>query len=638
MKNTLPLISLLALAGPALAAEGMWLPQQLPQLAQPLKAAGLALSPHQLADLTAQPLGAVVALPGCSGSFVSAQGLVVTNHHCAYGSIQFNSTPQRDLLANGFLARSPAEELPAEPGTRLRVTVAVRDVSAQVLNPATRALQGKARSEAIERHIKQLVAACEQDAGHRCSVPAFFGGLQYQLIKQLEIRDVRLVHAPADMVGRFGGDTDNWVWPRHTGDYSFYRAYVGPDGKPADFHQDNRPYRPQQVLKLAQAPLNEGDFVLVAGYPGRTDRYRLPSEVAHGFGWRHPALIQAYGEHLDLIKQSTTGRRDAEIKLADTVASLANAMQNWQGQQRSYAGSDLLARKQAGQAALTRWVQADAQRQARFGPSLQAVEQLLAEQQARERRELLVELVEPTPLRLARGLYQQAKQRQLPDAERRLGFQERDQKARRQRLAGLDRRYDETTEKRVVAHFLLQLLAQPQAFEQQPLLKALGLQPGMDGAAVAARLDSLYAGSPLLAERLQWFERGSAEFESSRDPFIAAAVALYADDEARLAQTKELGGRLQQAYADVMQALIEFKASQGQAVYPDANSTLRVGYGRVHGRPGPMARSGAPSPPCAASPRSTRARATSTPRPPSSRPSRRASSTATPSRRWTRCR
>ncbi|WP_374434906.1 S46 family peptidase [Inhella sp.] len=587
MKTTLPLISLLALAGPALAAEGMWMPQQLPQLAKSLKAAGLALSPNQLADLSAQPLGAVVALPGCSGSFVSAQGLVVTNHHCAYGSIQFNSTPQRDLLAQGFLARSLSEELPAEPGTRLRVTVAARDVSAQVLDAPTRALQGKARSEAIERHIKRLVAECEQDAGHRCSVPAFFGGLQYQLIKQLEIRDVRLVHAPADMVGRFGGDTDNWVWPRHTGDYSFYRAYVGADGKPADFHQDNQPYRPQQVLKLAQAPLNEGDFVMVAGYPGRTNRYRLPAEVEHGFGWQHPALIKAYGEHLDLIKQATTGRRDAEIKLADTVASLGNAMQNWQGQQRSFANSDLLARKQAEQAALTSWVQADAQRQARFGPSLQAVEQLLAEQQARERRDLLVELAEPTPLRLARGLYQQAKQRQLPDAERRLGFQERDQKARRQRLAGLDRRYDETTEKRVVAHFLLQLMAQPQAFEQQPLLKALGLQPGMDAAAVAAQMDALYAGSPLLAERLQWFERGSAAYEASSDPFIAAAVALHADDEARLAQGKELGGRLQQAYANVMQALIEFKASQGQAVYPDANSTLRVGHGRVQGRPGP---------------------------------------------------
>ncbi len=216
------LLAAAALAATAAHAdEGMWMPKQLPTIAKALKAGGLALDPAKLNDLTAFPMGAVVSLGGCTASFVSPQGLTVTNHHCAYGSIQYNSKPERDLLKKGFYAATLADELPAAPGSRILVTVDMKDVSAEVLNAQTLALTGKARTDAIEATEKKLVAACEADKGHRCSVPAFFGGLQYQLIKQLEIRDVRLVHAPATGVGLFGGDADNWMWLRHTGDYSF---------------------------------------------------------------------------------------------------------------------------------------------------------------------------------------------------------------------------------------------------------------------------------------------------------------------------------------------------------------------------------------------------------------------------------
>ena len=573
----------------AQATEGMWMPQQLPQIAKNLKAAGLAVDPAKLNKLTEFPMGAVISLGGCTASFVSPQGLVVTNHHCAYGSIQFNSTPQRDLLKNGFLANSFAEELPAAPGSRVYVTEAVRDVSAEVLDAQVAALTGKARTDAIEAKQKAMVAECEKDKGYRCTVAAFYGSLQFQLIKQLEIRDVRLVHAPADMVGRFGGDTDNWIWPRHTGDYSFYRAYVGADGKPADFSKDNKPYQPKHFLKLASSPLSENDFVMVAGYPGRTNRYRLPSEVDFTFGWERPRNIKAYGEYLDLIKQSTAGRRDGEIKMASTVAGLGNAHKNWQGQQLSYEGSDILARKQAAYAELKAWVNADAKRREQFGASLSRVDQLLAQRQAIAQREHLLGLVAPTLLGSARSLYEGAQQRLLPDAQRKPGYQERDSLRRRQGLELLERRYDEPTDQARVVHFLSQYLAQPADQLDPPLLAALGLQPGMDAAALKARVAALYAGSKLAdkAERLAWLDRPVADFAASKDSFIAAAVALYADDQARENRDKALGGDIQQAYADVMKALIAFKASQGQAVYPDANSTLRVSFGKVTGREGP---------------------------------------------------
>ena len=570
----------------AQAHEGMWMPQQLPLVAKDMKAAGLKIDPARLSQPLGYPMGAVVSLGGCTASFVSPQGLVVTNHHCAFGSIQYNSTPQKDLLKNGFLAASLADELPAAPGSRILVTVALTDVTDKIIDKKTAALQGKARFDAMESNQKAQVAACEKDAGHRCSIGSYYGGLMFQLVKQLEIRDVRLVHAPAEGVGLFGGDTDNWVWPRHTGDYSFYRAYVGPDGKPADFSPNNKPFVPPHVLKLASAPLNEGDFVAVAGYPGRTNRHRLPQEVDFAFSWDLPTRVKTMGEQLATIKEATAGRRDAEIKLANTVAGVNNYFKNYQGQIASYTGSDILARKQAGYAAMKAWVEADAKRRALYGPSLAEAERVIAERQVNTRREFLLSYATPTLLKSASDLYEQALERRKPDAERKAGFQDRDQLRRKQSLETVDRRFDEATEKKLVSHFLTQYLAQPADQLNAAFLKALGVSAGMDAAAVTARVDALYAGTKLTdkAERSAWLTRDAADFEASADTLVKAAVLLHADEQARENRDKELAGRLQQAYATVMQAEIDFKASRGQAVYPDANSTLRVAFGQVKGR------------------------------------------------------
>lgn len=581
--------ALLALSQ-AHAEEGMWMPGQLPQIAKQLKAGGLRLDPASLSRLTEFPMGAIVSLGGCTASFVSPQGLAVTNHHCAYGSIQYNSTPQRDLLKNGFLAASLADELQAAPGTRIWATVALTDVTTQVIDAKTAALKGRARIEAIEANEKALVSACEQDAGHRCNVYSFYGGLQYQLIKQLEIRDVRLVHAPANGVGLFGGDTDNWVWPRHTGDYSFYRAYVGPDGKPADYNVANKPYQPKHHLKVAApetSPLNEGDFVMVAGYPGHTNRHRLPAEVAFAFGWEQPTRVKLMGEQLDLIKAETTGRRDAEIKLADMVAGIGNTHKNFQGQQDSFDGSDILARKQRAFAELKAWVAADAGRQQQYGAAIAEAERILAEREQIQRRELLLaRYVTPRLLNAARTLLQNAHQQSLPDAERKPGFQARDAMRLRQGMEALERRYDEQADKRLTAHFLAQYLTLPASELNQAFIGALGLRAGMDEAAIKSRLDALYAASKLgdRVERMNWLSRDLAAFKASDDAFIKAAVALYADDEAREARDKDIAGRLQEAYATTMKARIAHQASLGKAVYPDANSSLRVNFGKVAGR------------------------------------------------------
>lgn len=576
----------LAAATAAHANEGMWMPKQLPQIAKDLKAGGLAMDPNKLKELTEFPMGAVVSLGGCTASFVSPQGLVVTNHHCAYGSIQYNSKPDRDLLKNGFYAATLADELPAAPGSRILVTVDMKDVSAEVLNDKTRALTGKARTDAIEATEKQMVAACEADKGHRCNVYPFFGGLQYQLIKQMEIRDVRLVHAPATGVGLFGGDADNWIWPRHTGDYSFYRAYVGQDGKPADFSKDNKPYLPKYHLKMASSPLNEGDFVMVAGYPGRTNRHRLPTEVDFAFGFEQPGRVKAMGESIEIIKAETAGRRDGEIKMAARMQGLQNYFKNLTGQQQSYEGSDILARKTAEFDKLKAWVNASPERKARYGADVAAAESLIAERQAIVRNEQLLAFTSPSLLTAARQLYEAAVERAKPDADRKSGYQERDLPRLRAAQQSLDRRYDEQTDKRLVAHFLAQYLAQPAATLNTALLNAYGLKAGQDEASIRAQLDKIYAASKLsdTTFRTGWLGKDAADFKASDDAFIKLAVTLHDDDERREARDKELAGKLQKAYAGVQQAMIDYHAARGEAVYADANSTLRISFGKVEGR------------------------------------------------------
>ena len=241
-------VTILAVVG--FADEGMWTPDQLPAIGAALEAAGLETPPANFADLTGDPMGAIVSLGGCSASFVSPEGLIATNHHCAYGTIQFNSSEDNNLLENGFLAANRADELPAAPGARAFVTLAVDDVTDRIEAAIPDGARGQARFSAVEEAEKTLIADCEKTPGHRCKVSSFHGGVVYRLYDQLEIRDLRLAYAPPSSIGKYGGDIDNWMWPRHTGDFSIYRAWVGPDGEPADPSPDNIPYRPKHWLRI----------------------------------------------------------------------------------------------------------------------------------------------------------------------------------------------------------------------------------------------------------------------------------------------------------------------------------------------------------------------------------------------------
>ena len=278
MRRTAIALALALLALPAPADEGMWMPQQIPDLAPRLRAMGFAGDPNAFADLTGFPMGAIVSLGGCSASFVSPEGLVVTNHHCVQGALQYNSKLDRNLMVDGFLAKTRSEELWVGPSSRVLVTVSVKDVTEEITGKIDPKTTDRQRYDLVEKRVKARTAACEKD-GLRCTVSSFFEGKKWFELAQMEIRDVRLVYAPAAGIGNFGGETDNWQWPRHTGDFSFYRAYVSPAGKAVPFAKENVPYRPKQFLKVSTKGANPGELVFVAGYPGRTYRLNTYAEV-----------------------------------------------------------------------------------------------------------------------------------------------------------------------------------------------------------------------------------------------------------------------------------------------------------------------------------------------------------------------
>lgn len=581
------LVPALLCSSVVVADEGQWQPYQLPQLQPQLSARGITVPAADLADLSKYPMNAIVSLGYCSASFVSPQGLVITNHHCAYGAIQQNSSAENNLIANGFLAKTQAEELPAGPSERLYVTELVEDVTAQVSGALPAKLTDLARFEAIENNRKKLIQACESDVNYRCNVVSFHHGLQFFLIKQLMIQDVRLVYAPSEAVGNFGGDIDNYEYPRHTGDYSFLRGYVGKDGKPAAFAKDNVPYQPKFHLKINAAGVKAGDGILLAGYPGQTSRYRLAEEIAFARDWQYPASVSTFNQMIQTIDDFGAKDPALQVRYASVVKGYNNRMKKMQGLLDGFKVTDIHAIKQQQQQELLAWIAADSSRKGHQQALAALKEVVSAEQQYQQQTWYFDNAKRSDLFKAAQDLYRLAQERQKPDSERELGYQQRDQKMWQGRLKRLDTSFAPRVDLALWSQQLEVYLQQKPLLRVKVLDDALGLVPGMTAAQISASLKPWYDKTTLgtSAGRLAWLEKTPAEFAASEDPFIKAAVAVYQQQIALEQQQKAIQGALLKTRPAYMQAVIAFNQSKGKPVYPDANSTLRITYGHVDGYP-----------------------------------------------------
>ena len=563
----------------AQADEGMWMASQLPSISQQLKAAGYRGDPAALAELTRPPLSAVVKVGGATGAFVSDQGLVLTNHHVAFGVIQYNSNAQRNLIEQGYVAASRGEELPANPDFRLRVTVGFEPVTERVLAHA-RGKTGRAYYDAVDAASKALVADCEREAGMRCSIANMFYGRDFYLVKQLELRDVRLVYAPPRAIGNYGDEVDNFMWPRHSGDFTVLRAYVGPDGKPADYSKDNKPYTPPAHLQIAREGVNAGDYVMLAGYPGITYRHRSAAEFADQVQWRLPTAIAAMKQLQEVIEDAGEKDAQARIRYASQLQSLKNGIKRFSGELEGLTRSDAVRARQQDEMAMLAWLDKQATAKS-LRPQIDAVMERIAEGKANRERDLLFGLIQSQTqlMRSALRLQRLAHERTRPDAEREDGYQQRDEALIASGLRQVQRRYDPAVEKRL----LTALLARYQQLPTTQHVSEFDAAFGHTAAELAATLDRVYATTVLgdEAQRLHWMNADAATLASADDSLLQLAAKLQPallriDDERKVYE-----GELLRLRPDYMQALIAYREQQGRAVYPDANSTLRVSYGKV---------------------------------------------------------
>ncbi len=580
----------------ALADEGMWRPQQLTLTAKALRAAGVTVDPARLADLQRGPLASVVSLGGCSASFVSPDGLVATNHHCVVGALQYASVARGgdSLLESGLTAQSRAEEPWAGPSARVRVTVSETDVTAEFAAVIAAASTEAAAALAVESTLKAKVAACEQGRpGHQCQVARYDGGTAFVLIDQLVLRDVRLVHAPPRAVGDYGGDVDNWMWPRHSGDWALLRAYVGPDGQPADHAAANVPFKPAAHLTVNPAGVKASDAVLVAGYPGRTFRHRTATELELTEK-EYPATLKMLGELLTLVRELQGRSKALETKLSALEAGLSNRQKYVQGNLDSFAASDLVAVRRGQQRRFVEWArrQPDGAAGLRALQDVDALAMKTAEMQPAS--EVLGALSRTSSvLRAAFAIHWLALERAQPDAERQPGFQDRDVPELEGQLSQALKSVELEAERPIVGFLLARAARLPAAARIEGLdaLFAQHADPndttevlgaGIRQGAVNRLVDAVFSAVKLTdGEVRSTLLRATREVvEASGDSAVAFAASLAPDrlkerDRQRAAQGAELRTRPR-----LMAALA---AHAGRPLYPDANGTLRVTYGKVRG-------------------------------------------------------
>jgi len=572
---------ILGLAVVIQADEGMWMPHQMKDL--DLIKFGLQMSPDGLfkGDGTGL-MSAVVNLGGGTGEFVSADGLILTNHHVAFGAIQRASTKEKDYLEKGFLSRTKAEEIPAQ-GYTADVLLGYEDVTARIIKNIRPGMTYIQIYYAIESAQKELVAEAEKEGPDiRSTVASMYSGNKYYLFRFQRLKDVRLVYAPPQDLGNFGGEVDNWMWPRHTCDFSFLRAYVSKDGRGADHSPDNVPYKPKSFLRISLEGLKEGDFTFVMGYPGRTFRNYTLSELK----FDRESLRRRLEQFKDIIafyEKAGEGNREIEIKYASLVKGLSNSLKNMQGKLEGMDKVDLMGRKSAAEQEFMSWVGQDGARQKQYGEILGQVDAFMGRFAAftwkNNSLSGLTGFGGSTLLSQAYTIFRAVEERQKPDKDREPSYQERNLPYIKQSIQLAERGYDLPTDRSFLKHQLKKMLSLsedrvPAAFKPLLAVKSEG--------AIDEYVDGIYNKTILSSpeKRLELLFLNPAELAKLQDPMIALAAEL----EKELKSLREEGKAMGQERAELKRvyekALLE--KSQGKFA-PDANGTIRFTYGPVAG-------------------------------------------------------
>jgi len=584
-KHTLLLLVLTISLQTALrATEGMWLPLLLSQLNEAeMQRMGMKMSAEDIYSVNQGSLkDAIVRFGGgCTGEIISDQGLLLTNHHCGYGQIQSHSSLENNYLEDGFWAMSKAEELP-NPGLTATFIVRIEDVTEAVMRDLADDMPAKERQARIDQRLQKLKQSADKEDYQNAMIRPFFEGTQYFLFITETYRDVRLVGAPPSSIGKFGADTDNWVWPRHTGDFSLFRIYAGPDGKPADYSEDNVPFQPRHFLPISLDGVSEDDFTLVFGFPGRTEEYLPSPAIQQRVETINPIRIGIRDRALEVINAAMQADPQVKIQYASKQSRIANAWKRWIGQSQGIEAVDGVARRQAYEAEFQKRVDANPEWKKKYGELLPQFEELYAELEPYAKTRTAIGEIAGYNIELFRlanslhGLVKRYESSGLPAIQPLMGRIESyfdnfykdyrpaiDQKV----FAGLMDYYFQSVNPDHIAPFAIEEYALAGKDPMQLAERAFAKSQLAEQAKIEQAIN---AGAEALMQLIQ-------------DDYAYKLVRAISEHSEKTALSEynrimESIDELQQAY---MQAQMEVFSEK--RFYPDANGTLRVTYGKVKG-------------------------------------------------------
>ncbi|QCR21299.1 S46 family peptidase [Pontibacter sp. SGAir0037] len=563
--------------------EGMWLPMLLKQLNESdMQKKGMKLTAEDIYSINQSSLkDAIVSFGGfCTGEMISPEGLLLTNHHCGYGQVQAHSTVENDYLTNGFWAMNREQEL-ANPGLTATFIVRMEDVTQQILQGIPANAQEAEREAMIKRNITKVSREATAGTHYQAVIKPFFYGNEYYMYITETFRDVRLVGAPPSSIGKFGGDTDNWMWPRHTGDFSLFRVYAGPDNKPADYSPDNQPYKPKHHLPISMRGVNEGDFTLVFGFPGRTNEYLTSHAVKEIYEVSNPAKIKIRETKLNILDKEMKAADAVRIQYAAKYASIANYWKKWIGENRGIRKADAIAKKQELEKQFVQWANADASHQQTYGSLMSQFEESYKSLDGITiSRDYILEAAQGVELvKYATGFSQLQDMLDAKAAQAEVNAQV--QRLERG-VAGFYKNYYAPADKKVFVALMsmyynaIDPKMHPEAF------KMVQQQYKGDFEKYADHIysKSLFTSEAGVRKALEDIKAGKGQNVLKNDAGFQLAKSIDSYYRASILPTyTQVEDKLNLLYRTYVAGLREMQ--QDRKFYPDANSTLRVAYGIV---------------------------------------------------------
>ncbi|MBR9974299.1 MAG: S46 family peptidase [Bacteroidetes bacterium] len=563
-------LSLLFVAG-LTADEGMYPLSDISRL--DLRSKGLKIDVSDIYNPEGVSLvDAICQVGGGTGEFVSPDGLILTNHHIAFSGVTTASTPENDYLRNGFTAATRAEEIPAN-GYICRITESYRDVSKEVLGVVTSAMTPAERSDALQAKMRSLAV---EEAAERenisCEVSEMFPGKSYVLFTYRIIRDVRLVYVPPLAVGNYGGEIDNWIWPRHTGDFSFLRAYVAPDGRTAPYAPENVPFKPKRHIKVAPEGVSENDFVFILGYPGRTYRHKSAEYIALYEQVILPYLSGRYDYMIETMEEASEGDRALQLQFANLTKGLANATKNYKGKLQGLRRLGLVDKRRAEEAALQEFIEKTPELNAKFGRTQAELRSVYSEYEQTALQEIIASLLGRNQfIALLSSVMRAVEKGELSG-----------EKVERMQLFiqeqyGLIHRDTEIDYLATLLHDFMQL---PES--QRPAAVDALTGGERDRTKVYDRVLETFRKSAIASFDGITIVSGwdKEKLDSSTDPFVRLVRELNTLNASIIERRRTRDGELKRLEAEFLDAKM---AWQKKEFIPDANSTLRLTYGYIRG-------------------------------------------------------